>query len=80
MVETKVLDLENNEKGKIKLPSQFEEDLRPDLIKRAVHAIMSHDRQRYGADPRAGLRASAKISKSFRPGLMAFFTCSMAAS
>lgn len=63
MVEVKILDLENNEKGKIKLPKQFEGDIRPDLIKRAVLAIMSHKRQRYGASPEAGKRASAKISR-----------------
>lgn len=63
MAEAKVLDLENKENGKIKLPKQFEEDLRSDLIKRAVLAIMSHDRQAYGANPRAGKRASADVSK-----------------
>jgi len=63
MAEAKVLDLENKEKGKIKLPSQFEEEIRPDLIKRAVLAIQSHKRQVHGASPEAGKRASAKISK-----------------
>ncbi len=62
-MEFKILDLENNEKGKIKLPKQFEEDTRPDLIKRSVLAIMSHKRQPYGASPEAGKRASAKISR-----------------
>ena len=63
MVELKILDLESNEKGKIRLPRQFEEDIRPDLIKRAVLAIMSHERQRYGASPEAGKRASAVLSR-----------------
>jgi large subunit ribosomal protein L4e len=62
-MEAKILDLENNEKGKIKLPKQFEEGIRPDMIKRAVLAIMSHNRQAYGASPEAGKRASARISK-----------------
>lgn len=66
MVELRILDLENNEKGKIKLPKQFEEDVRADLIKRAVLAIMSHKRQPYGASPEAGKRASVKISKRRR--------------
>lgn len=66
MAEAKVLDLENKEKGKIELPEQFEEDIRPDLIKRAVLAIMSHNRQRYGASEEAGKRASVKISKRRR--------------
>ena len=63
MVELKILDLENKEKGKIKLPKQFEEELRVDLIKRAVLAIMSHKRQQYGAFPEAGKRSSGRISK-----------------
>jgi len=63
MMEVKVLGLENNEKGKIKLPKQFEEDLRPDLIKRAVLSVLSHKIQSYGASPEAGKRASARISK-----------------
>ncbi len=62
-MELKLLDLESKEKGKIKLPRQFEEDVRADLIKRAVLAIMSHRRQRYGGDPEAGKRASAIISR-----------------
>jgi len=63
MTELKILDLENKEKGKIKLPNQFEEGIRPDLIKRNVLAINSHNRQPYGASPEAGKRASVEISK-----------------
>lgn len=63
MKEIKVLDLENKEKGKIKLPNQFEEEIRPDLIKRAVLAVRSHKRQGYGASPEAGKRASAIVSR-----------------
>ncbi|MBW2974207.1 50S ribosomal protein L4 [Candidatus Woesearchaeota archaeon] len=62
-MEAKILDFGNAEKGKIKLPKQFEEDIRPDLIKRSVLAILSHKRQVYGASPEAGKRASAKISR-----------------
>lgn len=50
----------------MRLPIQFAEQFRPDLIKRAVEAIWSHDRQPYGADPRAGKRASANLSKRRR--------------
>ncbi len=63
MAELKILDLENKEKGSIKLPKQFEEYIRTDLIKRSVLAIQSHNRQPYGASPEAGKRASAVISK-----------------
>ena len=49
--------------GEIQLPKQFEEPVRDDLIKRAVLVIQSNNRQRYGADPEAGKRASVRLSK-----------------
>jgi len=52
--------------GQMKLPVQFDEPVRADLIKRAVLAIQSHDRQQYGADPRAGRKQSAKLSRRRR--------------
>lgn len=58
-----IINLENKEIGKKELPEQFSEEVRPDLIKRAVHAIQSHKRQKYGASPDAGKRASAYLSK-----------------
>lgn len=61
-----IKDLENKDAGKMAMPPQFEELYRPDLIKRAVESIMSHDRTPYGADPRAGKRASADLSKRRR--------------
>lgn len=65
-MELKVIDVKNQEKGKIKVPVQFDEEVRPDLIKRAVLAIQSHARQAYGAKPDAGLRASADLSRRRR--------------
>ncbi len=56
----------NVEEGKKRLPAQFAEPVRPDLIKRAVEAVWSHDRQPYSADPRAGKKASAKLSRRRR--------------
>ena len=58
-----ILDIEKNKVGEIKLPSQFEEEFRPDLIQRAVLAIQSHKRKAYGASIEAGKRASAKLSR-----------------
>ncbi len=55
------------EKGKeIALPRQFSEEIRPDLIKRAVLVIQSRERQQYGADPRAGMDFSATLSRRRR--------------
>lgn len=55
-----VLSLTGAKMKKIDLPIQFEEDIREDLVKRAVLAIHSHGRQPYGADPKAGMKTSAK--------------------
>ncbi len=61
-----VLDSKGSAAGTVKLPQQFTEPVRADLIKRAVHAVWSHDRQPYGADPRAGKKAAQKLSKRRR--------------
>src|SRR3989344_8619719 len=56
----------NKKTGDMNMPSQFKEEFRPDLIKRAVHSLWSKARQAYGADPLAGLRHSSKVSKRRR--------------
>jgi len=61
-----VLDLNGNKKTEINLPSQFDEEIREDLIRRAVFAIQSTYKKSYGASPEAGKRASAKISRRRR--------------
>ena len=61
-----ILDSSNNKVGELKLPFQFEEEFRPDLIQRAVLAIQSHKRQPYAASEGAGKRASAKLSRRRR--------------
>jgi large subunit ribosomal protein L4e len=53
-------------KGEKELPVQFHEEVRADLIKRAVQAIQSHRRQPYGTDPEAGKKYSSKISRRRR--------------
>ncbi len=62
----KLLDTTKTEMKDVELPSQFSEEVRPDLIKRAVHAIESHERQAYGADPLSGKRPSVEVSKRRR--------------
>jgi large subunit ribosomal protein L4e len=54
----------NAEKGTLELPLQ--EPVRPDIIKRAVLSLQSRRRQPYGADPRAGLKHSADVSRRRR--------------
>lgn len=61
-----IFDSGNKSKGQMEMPAQFKESFRPDLIKRAVHALQSKARQLYGADPEAGMRHSSKLSKRRR--------------
>ncbi len=61
-----VLDAKNARKGEVELPPQFAEPVREDLIRRAVHALQANARQAYGADPEAGKRASAELSRRRR--------------
>lgn len=61
-----IFDTELKKSGERKLPRQFNEEYRPDLITRAVHALQSAARQKYGADPKAGMRHSSKLSKRRR--------------
>ncbi|MBW2983678.1 50S ribosomal protein L4 [Candidatus Woesearchaeota archaeon] len=58
-----VISASKEKKKEIELPSQFNEEVRADIILRAVLAIQSNRRQRYGASPEAGKRASAVISR-----------------
>lgn len=62
----KILNIDGKEKGSMNAPEQFSEPIRDDVIKRAVDAINTHNRQPYGAMQDAGERASAKISRRRR--------------
>ena len=61
-----IFDNSKNKTGEIELPMQFKEDLREDIIKRAVLALQSKKMQPYGASPLAGKRPSVKVSKRRR--------------
>jgi len=52
-------DLKGEVKKKIRLPPAFDQEFRPDLIKKAVLAIQSTRYQPHGAHPYAGIRTSA---------------------
>jgi large subunit ribosomal protein L4e len=45
------------------LPVQFDERVRPDIMKRAVLSIQSKNRQAYGNDPEAGLKHVTRWKK-----------------
>ncbi len=61
-----VISMQGSKMRKIDLPTQFFEEIRPDLIKRAVLSIQSHNRQPYGTFPQAGMRQVAKLSRRRR--------------
>lgn len=58
-MKTPVLSLEGKSEKEIALPLAFSEPVREDLIRRAVLAEQSRERQPYGTDPVAGMRTSA---------------------
>jgi len=60
------VDLTNKQQGSVELPPQFNEKVRVDIIRRAVDAVRSRQRQNTGAHPEAGKRASAKLSRRRR--------------
>lgn len=59
----KILSLDGKENGEKELPKQFNEKIRPVLIKRAVLTIQSNSRQKYGVDSEAGKKYSAELSR-----------------
>ena len=62
----KILSISKTESGSMELPKQFSEPIRSDLIKRAVEVIRANKRQPYGADPQAGKKHSAELSRRRR--------------
>jgi len=61
-----VVDMTGAKTRAIDLPMQFAEEIRPDLIQRAVLAQQSHNRQAFGTFPQAGTRTVAKLSRRRR--------------
>jgi len=66
MTKLPIYNTANEKTGDISLPELFSEPLRPDLISRMVLAIESNMRQPYGADPQAGQKVQAKLSRRRR--------------
>jgi large subunit ribosomal protein L4e len=58
-----LVNIEGKEIKEINLPSQFNEEIHPNLIWRAFLVIRSNKRQPYGSRRGAGMRASAKVSR-----------------
>jgi large subunit ribosomal protein L4e len=65
-MEATVRDLDGDDDGSVELPEVFGTELRPDLIRRAVHAAQANRKQDYGSDEYAGLRTPAESHGSGR--------------
>lgn len=65
-MKTSILDKKGEKKKEMDLPAQFKENIRPDIIKKAVHSIQSRNRQPYGTDKRAGMKHVTYWSKRRR--------------
>jgi large subunit ribosomal protein L4e len=65
MMLANIIDLSGNASGQIELPSVFEEEYRPDIIKRTVLAAQANRLQTYGPHFYAGMNTSAQ---SWGPG------------
>jgi len=59
-MKAKVYGLNGEVVEEIELPGVFDEEFRPDIIRKAVHAIQSHRRQPYGPNPLAGTNYAAE--------------------
>lgn len=59
-MKAEVLSLEGKVVEEIELPAVFKEEYRPDIIRKAVHAIQSHRRQPYGPNPLSGTNYAAE--------------------
>ncbi len=51
-----IFNLKGEKKGDMELPRAFSEEIRPDLVHRAVVSMRSNMRQPYGPSPNAGMR------------------------
>jgi len=57
---SKIFDLEGKPVGRVRIPSVFKTQVRPDMIKRAVVVVQSHRVQPQGRDKYAGKRTTAE--------------------
>ena len=58
-----ILDITGKKKSEITFPSQFNEEIRADLIKKVAVAAQANKRQKYGATHKAGMKHSATVSR-----------------
>jgi len=70
-MKAQIFDIDGKKLKQIELPIQFNEEIRPDLIKKAVLTIQNNNRQAYGAYEKAGMLNVSKLyrrRKRYRSG------------
>lgn len=60
-MKTNIYDMNGESKDDIELPSSFSEEIRPDIIKRAVEAEEANQKQPYGPRSDAGMRHATEM-------------------
>lgn len=65
-MKVKIMTTNKTETGSVDLPTQFDEPLREDVIRKVFKVKQANSRQKYGASPEAGKRASAELSRRRR--------------
>ena len=65
-MKAKIYTIEGQQTGELDLPEQFDEEIREDIIKRAVLSVQSNRIKPEGVNPFAGRRYSSYISKRRR--------------
>jgi len=58
---TGIYSVEGEKKDELDLPSTFEEEVRPDIIRRAVEAFEANEKQPYGPSTEAGMRHATEM-------------------
>ena len=56
-----IYNIDGEPQGEMDLPAPFEEEIRPDLIRRAVETTEANKKQPYGPSPEAGMRHATEM-------------------
>jgi len=58
---TGIYSLDGEKKDELDLPSSFNEEIRPDIIRKAVETFEANEKQPYGPSPEAGMRHATEM-------------------
>ncbi len=60
-MKTKIYKIDGDAKGEMDLPAAFSEEIRPDIVKRAVEASETNKKQPHGPSEEAGMRHATEM-------------------